>query len=98
VAGKVDYALEGRLPVLALNTGDPRAYAFFDSTERWLGKEAVMVTTTAELDDVARRYGEYCADLAPMGPVAVTRRGRTEVTLYLYRCAALVRVFPWPYH
>ena len=48
VAGKVDYALEGRLPVLALNTGDPRAYAFFDSTERWLGKEAVMVTTTAE--------------------------------------------------
>ena len=33
VAGKVDYALEGKLPVLALNTADPRAYAFFDSTD-----------------------------------------------------------------
>jgi hypothetical protein len=98
VAGKVDYALEGRLPVLALNTADPRAYAFFDSTGHWVGKEAVMVTTTAELDDVARRYGEYCSSLEPMGPVAVTRRGRTEVTLYLYRCDALVREFPRPYH
>ena len=98
VAGKVDYGLKGALPVLALNAFDPRAYAFFDSTARWLGKEAVMVTTTAELADVARRYDPYCSGLTPMEPVDVTRRGRVEVTLYLYRCDALVRPFPRPYH
>jgi hypothetical protein len=98
LAGKVDYGLKGALPVLALNPGDPRAYAFFDSPGRWLGKEAVLVTTAAELDDVARRYGPYCSGLTPMEPVNVTRKGRVEVTLYLYRCEALTQPFPLPYH
>jgi hypothetical protein len=98
VAGKVDYALGGRLPVLALNPTDPRAYAFFDSSDRWLGKEAMMVTTTEDFADVVRRYREYCSRLTEAGSVDVTRKGRVELTLYLYRCESLVRAFTRPYY
>jgi 4-amino-4-deoxy-L-arabinose transferase-like glycosyltransferase len=98
LAGKVDYALRGEFPVLALHRSDPRAYAFFDSSERWLGKEGLLVSTRGALGDIVRDYGSYCSSLEAMDRVGIVRNGREEATLYLYRCRTLVRAFPMPYH
>lgn len=96
-AGKVDYALRGKLPVLALSATDPRSFAFFDSTERWVGKDGILVTTKPGLAEVIGRYGDFFTRIEPLGSVPVGRRGRHEVTLYLYRCERLTRPYPLPY-
>jgi len=96
-AGKVDYGLRGRLPVLALNWNDQRNFAFFDRTERWLGKDGILVTTKDTAAEVAQHYGQYFARITSLGEVPVGRRGRHELTLYLYRCEDLQRPYPRPY-
>lgn len=96
-AGKVDYGLRGKLPVLALSPTDPRSFAFFDQTERWLGKDGILVTTKTSVREVMAHYGAYFARISPLGPVEVGRRGRHELTLYLYRCEDLKHSYPLPY-
>jgi dolichyl-phosphate-mannose-protein mannosyltransferase len=96
-AGKVDYALRGQLPVLALSSTDPRSFAFFDSTERWVGKDGILVTPRSSLAEVMSRYGDFFTRIEPLGTVPVGRAGRHEVTLYLYRCEKLKRPYPLPY-
>jgi hypothetical protein len=96
-AGKVDYALKGKLPVLALSSTDPRSFAFFDSTERWVGKDGILVTPRPSLAEVMGRYGDFFTRIEPLGSVPVGRSGRHEVTLYLYRCEGLKRPYPLPY-
>ncbi len=96
-AGKVEYALKGRLPVLALHPTDPRSFAFFDRTERWLGKDGILVTTKTSVKEVMDHYGSYFARISALGQVEVGRRGRNEMTLYLYRCEDLKRPYPRRY-
>jgi hypothetical protein len=96
-AGKVDYALRGKLPVLALSPADPRSFAFFNSTTRWLGKDGILVTTKPTLAEVTGHFGDFFTRIEPLGPVPVGRRGRHEATLYLYRCEGLKRPYPLPY-
>ncbi len=98
VAGKVDYALRGEFPMLTLHRSDPRAYAFFESPERWVGKEGILVSTRENLEDIVRDYGGYCSSLEAVDRVGIVRNGREEATLYLYRCGTLDRAFPLPYH
>ncbi len=96
-AGKVDYGLKGRLPVLAFSRSDPRSFAFFDRPERWLRKDGVFVTNKQTVKEVEDRYGSYFARISAIGEVKVGRRGRAEITLYLYRCQDLKRPYPLPY-
>ena len=96
-SGKVDYALKGRLPVLAFTRGDPRAFAFFDRSERWIGKDGILVTTKASLTEVTGHFGRYFERVTPLGAVDVGRGGRSELTLYLYRGETLRAPYPQPY-
>jgi len=96
-AGKVDYGLKGQLPVLALSRSDPRSFAFFDRSERWLGKDGIFVTNKKTVKEVEDRYGSNFARIGAIGEVKVGRRGRAEITLYLYRCEDLQRPYPLPY-
>ncbi len=95
-AGKVDYALGGRLPVLAFTRGDPRSFAFFDRSERFVGKDGILVTTKTA-PEVAGHFGRYFERIVPLGSVEVGRRGRAEFTLHLYRGERLLRPYPQPY-
>jgi hypothetical protein len=97
LGGKVDYALQGRMPFLLLNTSDPREYAFFDTPARWVGKEGILVSYRSDSTEVRRDYAEYCAGLETLPPVEIARRGKVERTLHLYRCTELVKSFPLPY-
>jgi hypothetical protein len=95
-AGKVDYALNGRLPVLAFTRGDPRGFAFFHDGARFVGKDGILVTTKTPAE-VTGRFDRYFARLTPIGEVPVGRRGRAEYTLYLYRGERLAAPYPQPY-
>ena len=96
-AGKVDYALGGRLPVLALSPTDPRSFAFFDRSERWLGQDGILVTTKTTVEEVQGHYAPYFSRITALGEVPAGRHGRREITLYLYRCEGLRRPYPLPY-
>lgn len=97
LAGKVDYALKGKLPVLAFTRGGAaRAFAFFDRSERWLGKDGIFVTTKT-LDEMRDRYGRYFVRISPLGEIDIGRAGRKEATLNLYRCETLTTPYPEPY-
>ena len=95
-AGKVDYALRGRLPVLAFTRGDPRSFAFFHRSEAFLGRDAIVVTTK-NAEEVDRLLGRYFERIVPLGQVPVGRRGRGEYTLELYRGETLRAPYPQPY-
>jgi hypothetical protein len=95
-AGKVDYALKGRLPVLAFTRSDPRGFAFFHRAEEFLGKDGILVTTKNPAE-VTGRFERYFERITPLGQVAVGRRGRAEYTLYLYRGEILKTPYPQPY-
>ena len=95
-SGKVEYALRGAMPVLCLH-GDPRGWAFFERSEGWVGQEGILITEKTDLKQVADAYGSYCAGIDPMPPVVISRGGRPEVTLHLYRCKRLLRPYPRPY-
>jgi len=95
-AGKVDYALRGKLPVLAFTRADPRGFAFFDRSERWLGRDGILVTTKTAAE-VSGHFGPYFARIIPLGEVDVGRPGRSEFKLYLYRCEVLQVPYPQPY-
>jgi hypothetical protein len=97
LAGKIDYGLKGKLPVLAFTRHDnPRDFAFFDRSERWLGKDGIFVTTKTP-EQVAARFGRYFARITPVGQVDVGRAGRAEFTFTLYRCENLLMPYPQPY-
>jgi hypothetical protein len=96
-AGKVDYGLRGQLPVLALSRTDPRSFAVFEPQEPWFGKDGILVTTKDTVQEVTPHYGRYFARIESLGQVEVGRRGRREVTLYLYRCENFLRPYPIPY-
>ncbi len=95
-AGKVAYGLGGRMPVLAFSATDPRSFAFFDRSDRWLGKDGILVTTK-NAEEVQGHFGSYFARIVPLGPVEIGRSGRHELTMNLYRGENLLKPFPLPY-
>lgn len=95
-AGKVDWGLKGRLPVLAFTRGDPRGFAFFDRADRYLGRDGIIVTTKS-LEEITGAFGPYFERIVPIGDVPVGRRGRNEYVLHLYRGQRLVAPYPQPY-
>lgn len=97
-SGKVEWAIGGALPVLTLHSKDPRGWAFFAPSEPWVGREGILVTGIKRTRAAAvLAYGDSCSRLDALDPVIVSRGGRPEITLYLYRCERLLRPYPRPY-
>lgn len=98
LSGKVEWAIGGALPVLCFAPADQRGWAVFAPSEPWVGSEGIFITTRPRTESGARlAYGDYCSSLEPLPPVVVSRGGRPEITLYLYRCERLLRPYPRPY-
>ena len=74
----MDYGLKGRLPVLAFTRDDPRGFAFFDRSERYLGKDGILVTTKTAAE-APGAFGRYFERITPLGGVEVGRRDRAGV-------------------
>jgi hypothetical protein len=84
LSGKVDYALGGSKDVLCLSWDDPRAFAFFDGQDRYLGKTGVLVSHPRFSEGVEKVYANHFDKITYLGTVEVRRGKRTAVTLKLF--------------
>jgi 4-amino-4-deoxy-L-arabinose transferase-like glycosyltransferase len=79
-AGKSDYALGGRIPVLCLSS-DPREFALLWPPRGFIGRDALIVAD-ADRKDWLSRAAPYFRQIDPSEDVVVTRAGRPALTLH----------------
>ncbi len=82
-AGRVDYALGGRVPVLCLSD-DPRQYAFLHDARGFEGRDLLLIAN-ARRTDWRQRAAPYFQRIEPLPPLELLRAGEPVLTLALAR-------------
>ena len=82
-AGKIDYALGGRLPVLCL-CRDPRGYGVLTRPEAHLGESGLIVGRNLSPEHIKAVYGAYFDSIEPMPPITITHAGKPAFELSVY--------------
>jgi 4-amino-4-deoxy-L-arabinose transferase-like glycosyltransferase len=82
-AGKIDYALGGKLPVLCL-CRDPRGYGMLTKPEAHLGEDALIVGRDLSPQRINKTFDAYFAKIEEMPPITITRAGRPAFELSVY--------------
>jgi len=82
-AGKIDYALGGRLPVLCL-CEDPRGYGVLTRPRAHLGDTALIIGRNLPPERVAATYGAYFENIEQMRPIAIVHAGEPAFELSVY--------------
>jgi hypothetical protein len=83
-AGKIDYALGGRLPVLCL-CWDPRGYGLLTRPKAHLGEDGLIVVgRNLSPERVAATYGAYFESLEEMPPIVMSRAGQQVLRFSVY--------------
>lgn len=94
-AGKLDYALGGRLPVLCLSDA-PHHFAFMYHPSVFEGQDALIIGRSHIIGDAAA-YRPWFDSVTPLPPLAVTRGGRTEIELVAFYARNFHGNYPLPY-
>ncbi len=95
LAGKVDWALKGKLPVIPFDS-DPRNVAYFFDQNDLLGKDAIFVATDNEQS--VRSRAERCFDeVIRLDNHKVIRAGVAEMELGIYYCKNYKKTYDLPY-
>jgi 4-amino-4-deoxy-L-arabinose transferase-like glycosyltransferase len=83
-AGKVDYALGGRLPVICLGP-DPRQYGVVANSDGYAGSDVLIVAPRRSFEQITGQFGPLFDSIEPIAPATVVHAGRpaTELALYL---------------
>src|ERR1700735_471133 len=95
-AGKIAIALGPQIPVFVLSN-DPRGWAFFDESGRFVGQSGVIVTPAAEVASTLAMAGPLFAEFEQPQLYALGRRGRPEIKLALIPATGLTHRLPMPY-
>ena len=95
-AGKIALALGPQVPVFVLSN-DPRGWAFSDESEKFIGRNGMIVVRAAELDSALVAVNPYFAALDQPQFAALGRLGRAEIQLALIPAHGLTRGVPSPY-
>ncbi len=82
-AGKIDYALGGRLPVVCLGD-DPREYGLIAPVARYAGRDVLIVAPKVAPAEIAASYGRLFASIETLAPSSVRHDGRAALPLPLY--------------
>src|SRR5262245_650495 len=82
-AGKIDYALRGKLPVLCL-CRDPRAYGVLTRPETHLGQDALIIGRKLPYERVRTTYGGYFESIEELPPIVLTGAGGQPLELSVY--------------
>jgi 4-amino-4-deoxy-L-arabinose transferase-like glycosyltransferase len=90
-AGKIDYALGGRVPVLCLGP-DPREYGIIAPLADHAGSDVVIVAPRSSVAEIRARYGKLFRSIEVLPPALVLHAGRPALTLPLYLGVGLRRV------
>jgi 4-amino-4-deoxy-L-arabinose transferase-like glycosyltransferase len=82
-AGKIDYALGGRVPVLCL-CGDPHQYGIIAPVARYTGADVLIIAPRTTLADITARDRPLFRSIDVLPPATVWHAGRPALTLPLY--------------
>jgi 4-amino-4-deoxy-L-arabinose transferase-like glycosyltransferase len=95
-AGKIALALGPRVPVLVFSK-DPRGWAFSVESEKFIGRDGVIVVPAADLDSAVVAANPNFTALDQPQFYTLGRLGRAEIRLALIPAHGLTRGFPSPY-
>jgi hypothetical protein len=79
-AGKIDYALGGRMPVLCLGP-DPREYGIIAPLADYAGWDVLIIAPHTTEAEIAADYGRLFRSIAPLPPASVLHAGRPSFSL-----------------
>jgi len=82
-AGKIDYALEGRIRVLCLGS-DPRQYGITAPVGNYTGWDVLLAAPHLPPAQVAARFGSMFSSIDALEPVTVLHANRPAMTVPLY--------------
>ena len=82
-AGKIDYALGGRVPVICLGS-DPREYGIIAPVRDYAGADVLIVAPGSSPAAIAVRFGKLFDSIDTLAPATVLHDGRPALTLPLY--------------
>lgn len=94
-AGKIDYALGGKLPVVCLSD-EPHHFAFMHNLADFKGKDALIVGSKNRIGDVTR-YQPYFTSIEPVTTLQMKRAGAPEVDVVIFYAKGFTGTFPLPY-
>ncbi|MDB4909789.1 MAG: dolichyl-phosphate-mannose-protein mannosyltransferase [Gemmatimonadetes bacterium] len=92
-AGKIAYAMNGRVDVVCL-CSEPHHFAFVHDEKGYLTRDAVIVERAGARPPSSVPLSEYFRSVKPIGTTVVTRDGSPAITLDLYRGETLVADVP----
>jgi 4-amino-4-deoxy-L-arabinose transferase-like glycosyltransferase len=82
-AGKIDYALGGRVPVVCLGD-DPREYGLTAPVARYAGRDVLIVAPRVTPAEINAGYGALFDAIETLPPASVLHDGRPALSLPLY--------------
>ena len=83
-AGKIDAALRGAYPVLALSD-DPRGFGATRDPKEFLGRDALIVGRYLTLEQAYQVYEDHFDKIEPLPPIAIKANGAPAFELQLYK-------------
>jgi hypothetical protein len=82
-AGKIDYALGGRVPVLCLGS-DARQYGLIANPDDYAGADVLIVAPRRSLAQIESQFGSLFDRIEPIAPATVMHAGRPAMSLPLF--------------
>jgi len=82
-AGKIDYALGGRIPVICFGP-DARLYGLAASSDDYAGADVVIVARHRSLEEIVGQFRSWFDTIEPVAPVMVTHAGHPAMELSLF--------------
>ncbi|MDF2569992.1 MAG: dolichyl-phosphate-mannose-protein mannosyltransferase [Sporomusa sp.] len=95
-AGKIDYILGGKLPVLCLNS-EPHHFAFMHNVSEFRGKSALIIGREKIIAEDLPLYRMQFDAIEPVGKVAIKRAGFQEFEVVVFYATGFTGSFPLPY-
>ncbi len=95
LAGKVDWALQGKMPIVPFDS-DPRNVVYFYDQGSFLGKDAIFIAAEGE-NGVLSRAGNCFEKITKLDNFKVVRAGVAELEFGVYYCHNYQNKYNLPY-
>jgi hypothetical protein len=82
-AGKIDYALGGKVPVICLGN-DPREYGITEAAEKYLGRNVLIVAPRATMTEIEAGFGSMFANIEALPPLILLHAGQEAMFIPLF--------------
>jgi hypothetical protein len=82
-AGKIDYALGGRIPVICLGP-DARQYGLTANPDEYIGADVLIVAPRRSLAQIESQFGDRFDAIEPIAPATIMHAGRAGMEMPLF--------------